>query len=197
MEESLSIIKNKGECLMNNKTKKVIVIFLSLLALGLIIYTVYYLLKNNSSEENAVNVNIEASESHAYQIDTIPIKDLNIKVTLDTLPEVKDVITTLDYKDFTNLFKTSKRSILVVTKTGCSYCEAFLPNLRESLTNLGINAYEVNISNLKNNENIGDFIALYGTPITYIIENGNVTHTFNGLTDTKTISAFLDLYYLR
>ena len=58
MEESLPIIKNKGECLMNNKTKKVIVIFLSLLALGLIIYTVYYLLKNNSSEENAVNVNI-------------------------------------------------------------------------------------------------------------------------------------------
>ena len=183
---------------MNSKTKKIIIILLTIIALGLVIYTVYYLLKNkDSSDDNTTKLNLDASVSHASQIDQIPIKDLNIKVTLDTLPEVTDVITPLDYKNFTNLFKTSKRSILVVTKTGCAYCEAFLPNLKEALTDLGLNAYEVNISNLKNNENVGDYIALYGTPTTYIIENGNVTHTFNGLTDTKTITAFLDLYYLR
>ena len=86
---------------------------------------------------------------------------------------------------------------MVVTKTGCSYCEEFLPELKQALGNLGISAYEVNISKMGKEENIGNFLVVTGTPITYIIENGNVVHTFSGSTDTKTIEAFLDLYYVR
>ncbi len=181
---------------MTKKIKIIIISLLSLIATGLVIYTVYYLVTNRDTDDK-VTTDLEPSTSHANQIDQIPIKDLDIKVTTDTLPEVKDVITTLDYKDFTKLFTTSKRSILVVTKTGCSYCENYLPNLKQALANLGLNAYEINMSNLNTKENLGDYIVVYGTPITYIIENGNVIHTYSGLTDTKTIEAFLDLYYLR
>lgn len=178
------------------KIQKIMIILLTLVAVGLICYTVYYLVTNKNSGDK-VKTDLEPATSHASSIDQLPIKDLDIKITTDTLPVTKGIVTELNFKDFKSLFSTSKKSILVVTKTGCSYCEAFRPQFKEALSNLGLNAYEVNISNLKSNENIGEYIAVYGTPITYIIENGNVTHTYSGYADTKVIEAFLDLYYLR
>ena len=163
---------------MNKSVQAILVSILTLVAVGLVIFTVYYLLSNKD-------------------VNKVPVKELDIKVTLDTLPNTDGILTELKYKDFTKLFQTSKRSILVVTKTGCGYCEEFLPELKSALGNLGISAYEVNMSNLDKTENIGNYLVVTGTPITYIIENGNVVHTFSGSTDAKTIEAFLDLYYVR
>lgn len=179
----------------NNKLKIISVAVLTLLAVGLIVFTVYYLISNKDT--NKVTTKFEEATSHAKQIDQVPIKDIDSKVTLDTLPKTDGVLTELKFQDFTKLFQTSKRSVLVVTRTGCSYCEEFLPQLKTALGNLCISAYEVNMSNLGQNESLGKYIVVTGTPITYIIENGNVTHTFSGSTDTKTIEAFLDLYYIR
>lgn len=196
MEKSLYIIKSKGWSIVkNNKLKIISVAVLTLLAVGLIVFTVYYLISNKDT--NKVTTKFEEATSHAKQIDQVPIKDIDSKITLDTLPKTDGVLTKLKFQDFTKLFQTSKRSILVVTRTGCSYCEEFLPQLKNALGNLGISAYEVNMSNLGQNESLGKYIVVTGTPITYIIENGNVTHTFSGSTDTKTIEAFLDLYYIR
>lgn len=181
---------------MQNKSLKIgSVVILTLVCMGLLIFMVYYLIDNK--DVNKVTTDLKPSISHANQIDQVPIKDLNIKVTLDTLPATNDVLTSLDFKEFTNLFKTSKRSILVITKTGCSYCEDFIPKLKSTLSKLGISAYELNKSNLKKNENLGDYVVITGTPITLIIENGNIVHSFSGSTDEETIEAFLDLYYLR
>lgn len=180
---------------MNKKMQMILAGILTLVAVGLVIFTIYYLLHNK--DVNKVTTNLESTTSHAAQVDKVPIKELDSKVTLDTLPETSGALTELKYKDFTKLFQTKKRSILVVTKTGCSYCEEFLPELKKALGNLGIGAYEVNISKMGKEENVGNFLVVTGTPITYIIENGNVVHTFSGSTDTKTIEAFLDLYYVR
>lgn len=180
---------------MNKSVQAILVSILTLVAVGLAIFTVYYLLSNK--DVNKVTTNLEKTTSHASQVDKVPVKELDIKVTLDTLPNTDGILTELKYKDFTKLFQTSKRSILVVTKTGCGYCEEFLPELKSALGNLGISAYEVNMSNLDKAENIGNYLVVTGTPITYIIENGNVVHTFSGSTDAKTIEAFLDLYYVR
>lgn len=179
----------------NNKIKIILVGILTLVAVFLVGFTIYYLLSNKDT--NKVKTNLEATTSHANQVDQVPIKDLDIKVTLDTLPKTDGALTLLNFKDFTKLFQTNKRSVLVVTKTGCSYCEEFLPELKTALGNLGISAYEINMSNLSSDEVLGEYLVVTGTPITYIIENGNVTHTFSGSTDTKTIEAFLDLYYVR
>ena len=165
---------------MNKSVQAILVSILTLVAVGLAIFTVYYLLSNK--DVNKVTTNLEKTTSHASQVDKVPVKELDIKVTLDTLPNTDGILTELKYKDFTKLFQTSKRSILVVTKTGCGYCEEFLPELKSALGKT---------------ENIGNYLVVTGTPITYIIENGNVVHTFSGSTDAKTIEAFLDLYYVR
>lgn len=179
----------------NKKLKIGSIILLTLVGVGLIIFMVYYLISNK--DVNKVTTDLKPSSSHANQIDQVPIKDLDIDVTLDTLPETDGVLTSLNFKEFTNLFKTRKRSILVVTKTGCSYCEDFIPKLKNVLSKLGISAYEINKSNLKKTENLGDYVVVMGTPITLIIENGNIVHSFSGSTDEQTIEAFLDLYYIR
>lgn len=153
---------------MNKSVQAILVSILTLVAVGLAIFTVYYLLSNK--DVNKVTTNLEETTSHASQVDKVPVKELDIKVTLDTLPNTDGILTELKYKDFTKLFQTSKRSILVVTKTGCGYCEEFLPELKSALGNLGISAYEVNMSNLDKTENIGNYLVVTGTPITYIIE---------------------------
>lgn len=180
----------------NDKTKKIIIIGLIIVCVLLIGYGIYYLL-TNKSEENYVNTNFEAVTSSASKIDQIPSKELDIKVTTDTLPDTDGVLTEIDYDTFKKLFTTSRRSILILTKTGCFYCEAFLPNFMKALSDMGISAYEINMSNLKTGESVYTHINVLGTPTVYIIENGNVVHTFKGNTDTETIKAFLDLYYVR
>lgn len=180
---------------MNKKTQVILAGILTLVAVGLIIFAVYYLISNK--DVNKVTTKLESTTSHASQIDKVPVKELETNITLDTLPETNGALTSLQYKDFKKLFQTSKKSVLVVTKTGCSYCEEFLPELKTALGNLGISAYEVNMSNMGKDENIGDYLVVTGTPITYIIENGNVVHTFSGSTDAKTIEAFLDIYFVR
>ena len=146
---------------MNKSVQVILVSILTLVAVGLAIFTVYYLLSNK--DVNKVTTNLEKTTSHASQVDKVPVKELDIKVTLDTLPNTDGILT----------------------------------ELKSALGNLGISAYEVNMSNLDKTENIGNYLVVTGTPITYIIENGNVVHTFSGSTDAKTIEAFLDLYYVR
>ena len=97
---------------MNKSVQVILVSILTLVAVGLAIFTVYYLLSNK--DVNKVTTNLEKTTSHASQVDKVPVKELDIKVTLDTLPNTDGILTELKYKDFTKLFQTSKRSILVV-----------------------------------------------------------------------------------
>ena len=41
------------------------------------------------------------------------------------------------------------------------------------------------------------YIYFEGTPTTFIIDQGKVSHVFNGATSKETLQAFIDLYYVR
>lgn len=179
-----------------DKKKYLVVGILSSVAGILLIYGLYYILSNRTSNDE-VSINLESVTSSADKVDKVPILDLDIEVTSDTLPDTDGSLTTIDFKTFKKLFTTSKRSILIITRTNCASCTVFLPIFKEALSSLGIEAYEIDLDNLSSGERVLDYIDYEGTPTTCIIENGNITHTFTGKTDKETIAAFLDLYYLR
>lgn len=183
---------------MKNK-KAILVIILSLLMIGIVCYGIYYFFKNNGDTIDVVQTDMDYVESSAQYIDKLEQPTPNIEVNTDKLPDTNGTITELDFDGFKDLFKSSKRSILFLDKTGCDACESFKPLFKNALESYDIKAYSIDVTDFSDDEirNMYDYIYFAGTPVTYIIENGKVTHTFNGATSEEVIKAFLDLYYLR
>ena len=69
---------------MNKKTQVILAGILTLVAVGLIIFAIYYLISNK--DVNKVTTKLESTTSHASQIDKVPVKELETNITLDTLP---------------------------------------------------------------------------------------------------------------
>ena len=179
--------------------KKIIAGILVLFIFGVLIYGCYYFFNNYDDTTNIVKTEIEYVTSSADRIDKLEQPTPNVKVDLDTLPENDSTILEIDFNNFKKLFRTTKRSILFLDKTGCAACESFKPLLESALDDYNLNAYSIDITKFSEDEirNTFDYIFFDGTPVTYIIENGKVTHTFNGSTSKEVIKAFLDIYYLR
>lgn len=175
------------------------IIILGIVLVGFIIYGVYYAINNyNAGQIVSVNENEVKYTLTSNQLDDLeqPKRD---EVTKDkNLPDTNDTLTELDFKNFKNLFNTSKKSILILIRTGCSYCEKYEPILKEALDYYNIKAYKINISNIDDLDalKLYDYINFTGTPTTYIIEKGNVTHTITGSTDLDTTKAFIEYFYL-
>lgn len=184
---------------MKNYQKIIIGVLLVIMVL-LVFSGLYYVIVNNR-EDDTGNVKTNISSIHAERgiIDSLEQPSLNIKVNLDTLPETKDTLTELKFSEFKKLFQTTKRSILLLTREGCSYCASYLPLFKEALENLEIKAYEIDIAHLsdKDYSSLSNYLNYDGTPTTYIIENGSVTHSLSGYVEKEIIVAFLDMFYLR
>ena len=105
----------------------------------------------------------------------------------------------IDFKTMKKLFQTTKKSILIIKKDNCSYCEEFLPEASKALEEMDVVAYTLNLTNLTLNESksLLKYIYFEGTPTTFIIDQGKVSHVFNGATSKETLQAFIDLYYVR
>src|SRR5699024_9308861 len=97
--------------------------------------------------------------------DKQPEPDVN--VSDDTkLPSLTDTLTNINYNDFKKLFESTKKSMVVVVKDGCSFCKAFLPTLEDALNSLEQKIYVLNTSNLSIDEkkDLGNYIYIEGTP---------------------------------
>lgn len=180
----------------NNNIRKYLIYLLLVIIVGLLGYLVYFIV-SNSKDNDLFETNLDSVTPSTNLIDKYEQPNPNVKVTKDTLPESTDTITLIDYKTFKELFEIKKRSILVIARTDCHYCNEFEPILADALNIINKNAYRINVDSLKSNEKISSYVEYKGTPTTCIIENGKVTHTFTGSTDKETILAFLDLYFLR
>ena len=182
-----------------SKNKIIVVVILSVIMLGIGCYGIYYFFKNNKDTVDVVQTDMEYVESSAAYVDKLEQPTPDIDVDYDELPATDGVLTELDFDAFVDLFRSSKRSILFLDKTGCAACETFKPLLKNALESYDITAYSIDVTDFADDEirQMYDYIYFDGTPVTYIIENGKVTHTFNGATSEEVIKAFLDLYYLR
>lgn len=184
---------------MKEDKKSILIIICGVLCIGLFIYASYFAIKHKNDGEvlstNKVNVSFNASG----QLDVVTMPNPNQNITLKTLPETTDTLTTINYNTFKKLFMTTKKSILTIEKNNCNYCADYEPKFIEALNENNVKAYKLNISDLSNSElfKIYDFVNFTGTPTTFIIENGKVTHSFSGTTDKETLSAFIEYFYVR
>lgn len=80
----------------------------------------------------------------------------------------------LSYDDLKDKIKNKDSFILEITRDGCSYCDDFTPKLREVADTRNIKIYNLNISNLSDEDKF-DFFKEYnimGTPTTLFFDNG-------------------------
>lgn len=185
---------------MKKSIKLYTVLFLLLVIFTLTIYGVFYAIKNHNRSEIMTLDNIDIKRTiSSDQLDTIKLPTVKLSLVYDKLPQTSGTITEINYKTFTKLFQTKGKSILILAKDGCAYCEEYLRVADELFNKLNINVYEINISKLdkKSSSDIFNYIDYDGTPTTYVIDNGTAKHTLTGLVDAETLNAFVDYFYTR
>lgn len=102
---------------------------------------------------------------------------------------------TLD--EYLNLVKGSEKSIILVARPTCSYCEMFTPILKQAMEemNLTINYVDTDTFSQEDwttfNESL-DYLQNeeWGTPLTLIVQNGELVAENNGYVELDTIKEF-------
>ncbi len=115
--------------------------------------------------------------------ETVALEDAGFKeVTLD---------------EYLDLIKKDEKSIILVARPTCSYCEAFAPILSEAKDDLGLTINYIDTDKFSSddwttfNESL-DYLSEneWGTPLTLIVQNGEVVDANNGYVELDTIKTF-------
>lgn len=71
--------------------------------------------------------------------------------------------------------------ILVISQTGCSHCEQYLPELDRALKEVDLNAYVLNVTGLDsaNSSTLAKYVNFSGTPTTIFFNEGIEKTTLN------------------
>ncbi len=71
--------------------------------------------------------------------------------------------------------------ILVISQTGCSHCEQYLPELEKTLKEVNKEAYLLNITGLSNEnaDTLNKYVNFSGTPTTIFFHDGQEKTTLN------------------
>lgn len=87
----------------------------------------------------------------------------------------------LSVNDLKEKSDKKEKFILVITQTGCSHCEQYLPELNRTLKEVNLNAYTLNITGLTNEDAslLNKYATYLGTPTTIFFDNGEETTTLN------------------
>lgn len=97
--------------------------------------------------------------------------------TLVTLNGEEVGLVKIDYETYTSKIKNNENFIIVLEQTGCSFCEKFLPIVKEASEELGIAVYDLDISELSKEEytSLGESNSYlrrnskWGTPTTLLL----------------------------
>ena len=183
-----------------NNFKTYLVLFLLFVIVILVVYGILYAAKNYNRDEIMTLNNLDAKYTlSSDQLDKVAQPSPNLPLVYDELPKTNSSLEEISMKELKKIFQTNKKSLLLLVKDGCSYCEEIEPKLIEVLKNNNISAYKINISKLSADEIVESYkyIEFDGTPMLYVIDNGIATHTLFGTTDTDTLNAFVDYFYIR
>ena len=85
-----------------------------------------------------------------------------------------EYLITINYKEFKEMQKSEKDFFVEFVQDGCSYCTAFTPKLKKVLTDYEIKGYQLNISELTDEEyqEINLKFGSFGTPTTIFFIEG-------------------------
>ena len=83
-------------------------------------------------------------------------------------------ITSITPSNLEEKINNKETFIVVITQTGCMHCENYLPEFNRTLKELQLEAYQLNVTGLSNEEStiLNKYINFSGTPTTIFYRNG-------------------------
>ena len=121
--------------------------------------------------------------------------DGNDSVETVTLEEAGFNEVSLD--EYLELIKSSEKNVILVARPTCTYCEAFAPILSEASKELNIEVNYIDTDKFTNDDwttfnNSLSYLSdeQWGTPLTLIVQNGEVVDVNSGYVELETIISF-------
>ena len=110
-----------------------------------------------------------------------------------TLKPTQNNLISITGSELLEKIKNKETFILIRTQDGCHHCEEYKPILNRILKEENLEAYELNLTELrKEEENIQNEVKklfnVDGTPVTIFIQNGEEQTTINRIIGTTTYS---------
>lgn len=107
-------------------------------------------------------------------------------------------LTDISYTDYANLLAGEEKSIVVIGQTSCSFCIKAKPVLNEIAEEYGITINYLNYTNLTSEERSALTSSIsyfeenssWGTPLTLIVQNGELVGSSSGFQDKETFVTF-------
>lgn len=175
------------------KNKNIVSSGLLLLIIVLIIVAgTYYFLKKDNLKNNKVD---EPNVSE---------KDENKNNQYEANAKVKTITT---YEEFKGIIERSEDTLIVLGRTGCHYCEMFLPNLKSVSGEYGVEIFYVDFGKMSE-EDYNNVIAMplaipskctksgeenrlsdgFGTPLSLFVRESNTYDCIRGYKDKNTLA---------
>ena len=112
--------------------------------------------------------------------------------------EQKD-LTEISVSKFIKLKKASEKSLVIITREGCSWCERYLPIMKNiAYLYKDLTIYNIDLAKLSDDESTDlmtsdDFFTEedWGTPLTLVVQNNKIVDTINGFTSKDLTIEFL------
>lgn len=124
------------------------------------------------------------------------------KLAFDNKKDKEEYLVEINYNEFKEKVENKDTFILVISQTGCSHCEQYLPELERTLKEVNLKAYVVNIKNLSE-EDANSFskdVIFSGTPTTIFYTDGIEKTSLNRIVGyasrNKIIERFKSLGYI-
>ena len=99
--------------------------------------------------------------------------------------------------EYLNLIKSSDKQIILIARPTCGYCEKFTPILKQAMEDMNLTINYVNTDNFSSDDwskfqNSFDYLASneWGTPLTLIVQNGEIVDKNNGYVELDAIKEF-------
>ena len=99
--------------------------------------------------------------------------------------------------EYLNLIKSSDKQIILIARPTCGYCEKFTPILKQAMEDMNLTINYVKTDNFSSDDwskfqNSFDYLASneWGTPLTLIVQNGEIVDKNNGYVELDAIKEF-------
>ena len=99
--------------------------------------------------------------------------------------------------EYLNLIKSSDKQIILIARPTCGYCEKYTPILKQAMEDMNLTINYVNTDNFSSDDwskfqNSFDYLASneWGTPLTLIVQNGEIVDKNNGYVELDAIKEF-------
>lgn len=111
-------------------------------------------------------------------------------------------IVEISVSDLEEKINSNETFILVISQTGCSHCEQYLPELERTLKEYDLTAYDLNITGLSEEDSnkLAKYVNFSGTPTTIFFTDGEEKTSLNRIvgyaSKSKIVERFKSLGFI-